>query len=185
MEEAEREALRISEEAATEGYQAGFTQGTLQVEEEFRENRQVMQELIEAVYEEKAQIIQQSEPFLLSMSVKIAEKIIKNELRQQDDQLLNIIKHALRHLEESEDVVMQVALEDYPIILPFMEELKTYIRADSELKLVPVAKLSKGGCMIHTASGSYDVTVDGQLEEIKRQLLAHCEEKAKDEPAYR
>ena len=80
---------------------------------------------------------------------------------------------------------MQVALEDYPILIPFLDELKTYIRADSELKLIPVANLSKGGCMIHTASGSYDVTVSGQLEEIKRQLLAYSEEQTNHEPAHR
>jgi flagellar assembly protein FliH len=39
--------------------------------------------------------------------------------------------------------------------------------------------------MIHTASGSYDVTVSGQLEEIKRQLLAYSEEQTSHEPANR
>lgn len=181
-EEAKLEATRMAEEASEQGFQSGFDQGILQAEEEFRQKRQEMQELIETVYEEKNKIIQQSEPFLLELSVKIAEKVIKKELKQHDDQLLSIVRRALRRLEESEDVVMQVSLEDYPILVPFLEELKTFIRADSELKLIPVAKLSKGGCIINTASGSYDVTVDGQLEEIKRQLLAYCEEKTNDEP---
>ncbi len=179
--ETKQEALRIAEEASEQGFQAGFDQGISQAEEDFRQKRQDMQELIETVYEEKTKIIQQSEPFLLELSVKIAEKVITKELKQHDDQLLNIVRRALRRLEESEDVVMQVSLEDYPILVPFMEELKTLIRADSELKLVPVAKLSKGGCIINTSSGSYDVTVDSQLEEIKRQLLAYCEEKTNDE----
>lgn len=182
QQEAKQEAQRIAEEASKQGFQAGYDQGILQAEEEFMQNRQDMQELIETVYEEKTKIIQQSEPFLLELSVNIAKKVIKKELKQHDDQLLNIVRLALKRLEESEDVVMQVSLEDYPILIPFMEELKTLIRADSELKLMPVAKLSKGGCIINTASGSYDVTVDGQLEEIKRQLLAYCEEKINDEP---
>jgi flagellar assembly protein FliH len=117
--------------------------------------------------------------------VKIAEKVIKEELKQHDDQLLNVVKHALKHIEESEDVTLQVSPEDYPIVLPYIDELKTYIRAESEFKLIPVANLSKGGCMIHTASGSYDVTIDSQLKEIKKQLLAYCEEKINDEPKAR
>ena len=141
-----------------------------------------MQLLIETAYQEKAKIVQDAEPFLLTLSVRIAEKVLKNELKQHDSQLLTIVQRALKRVEEAEDVVMQVSLEDYPILLPFLNELKTYVRADSELKLVPVLNLSKGGCMIHTASGSYDVTVDSQLEEIKRQLLAYCEEKTNDEP---
>jgi flagellar assembly protein FliH len=182
---AEQEAQQLAEQAKAQGFQAGFDQGVLEAEEKFRQQNQEMQELIGAAYEEKAKIIQQAEPFLLELSIKISEKIIKKELKQHDDQLMNIVKHALRRVEESEDVVMQVSLEDYPIIIPYLEELKTYIRADSELKLIPVANLTKGGCMIHTASGSYDVTVTGQLEEIKRQLLAYSEEKTSDEPAER
>jgi flagellar assembly protein FliH len=180
--EAEQEAENIAEEAAAQGFQAGFDKGVQQAEEEFRQKRQTVQELIELAYQEKEKIIQQSEPFLLALSVKIAEKVIKTELKQHDEQLLNVVKQALRHIEETEDVVMQVSSEDYPIILPFHEELKTYIRADSELKIIPVAALAKGDCMIHTASGSYDVTVDGQLEEIKKQLLIYFEEKTNNEP---
>lgn len=185
QEEARQEARRIAEEATTQGFQAGTNQGLLQVEEEFREKRQEMHELIQTAYEEKAKIVQQSESFLLSLSVKVAEKVIKEELKQHDDQLLNVVKHALRQIEESEDVVMHVSPEDYPIVLPFLEELKTYVRAESELKLIPVVNLAKGGCMIHTASGSYDVTIDSQLKEIKKQLLAYCEEKSNDEPKAR
>lgn len=184
-EAAKIEAERIYEQASQLGYSAGFDQGVQQAEEEFRQAREDMQGLIETAYEEKTQIIQDAEPFLLSLSVRIAEKVLKNELKQHDDQLLNIVQRALKRIQEAEDVVMQVSLEDYPIVLPFLEELKTYIRADSELKLVPVMNLTKGGCMIHTASGSYDVTVDSQLEEIKRQMLAHCEEKTIHEPSNR
>ncbi|WP_017378982.1 FliH/SctL family protein [Paenisporosarcina sp. TG-14] len=181
QEEANTEAQRLAQEASTQGFQAGFDQGILQAEEEFRQKRQEMNELIQTAYEEKIKIVQQSEPFLLSLSVKIAEKVIKKELNQHTDQLVNIVKQALKHIEESEDVVMQVSPEDYPIVIPFVEELKTYVKADSQFKLIPVANLAKGGCMINTASGSYDVTVDGQLKEIKKQLLAYCEEKTNDE----
>lgn len=174
---AEAEAEKIAEEASRNGYESGYAKGVQQAKDEFRQAREEMQLLIETAYQEKVKIVQEAEPFLLSLSVRIAEKILKNELKQHDDQLLTIVQRALKRVEEAEDVVMQVSLEDYPILLPFLDELKTYVRAESDLKLVPVLNLSKGGCMIHTASGSYDVTVDSQLEEIKRQMLAYCEEK--------
>ena len=183
--QAEAEAERLAEEASRSGYETGLSQGIQQAEDEFRQAREDMQLLIETAYQEKAKIVQDAEPFLLSLSVRIAEKVLKNELKQHDSQLLTIVQRALKRVEEAEDVVMQVSLEDYPILLPFLGELKTYVRADSELKLVPVLNLSKGGCMIHTASGSYDVTVDSQLEEIKRQMLAYCEEKTVHEPSNR
>lgn len=185
QEEAELEAQRIAEEASAQGFQAGYNQGTLQAEEEFKQKRQEMQELLQTAYEERKKIVLQAESFLLSLSIKIAEKVIKGELKQHHEQLLNMVKQALKLVEEQEDVVIQVAPEDYPIILPFIEELETYVGSDSELKLIPIPNFTKGGCMIHTMSGSYDVTVSSQLQEIKQQLVAYFEEKTNDESKER
>ncbi len=181
--QAEAEAQRLAEEAAENGFQTGYEKGVEQAQQEFQQAREDVQQLIETAYQEKVKIVQDAEPFLLSLSVRIAEKILKNELKQDDNQLLTIVQRALKRVEEAEDVVLQVSLEDYRILLPYFDELKTYVRPDSELKLVPVINLSKGGCMIHTSSGSYDVTVDSQLKEIKRQMLAFCEEKTVYEPS--
>lgn len=185
QQEAQQYAEKVEQEAEQQGFQAGFTQGLQQAEQDSVEKQLAMTRLLEMAYEEKAKIIQQAEPFLLSLSVRVAEKVIYNELSQDTQQLLHIIKHALKQVEESEDVTMQVSPEDYPMIIPFLEELKTCIKADSELKLIPVANLTSGGCRIHTASGSYDAMVDNQLEEIKNKLLAYCEEKTNDEPLGR
>ncbi len=179
--ESQQHAEAVEQQAKQQGFQSGFTQGLEQAEQDSVEKRLEMTRLLEVAYEEQANIIQQAEPFLLSLSVTIAEKVIHNELIQNTQQLLSIIQHALKQVEEAEDIIMQVSPNDYPTILPFLEELKTYIKADSELKLVPVANLTSGGCRIHTASGSYDAMIDNQLEEIKNQLLAYCEEKTNDE----
>lgn len=181
--EAKAEADRLADVATARGFDAGKKQGYEQAEEDFREKRLEMEQLIREAYSEKSKIIQEAETFLLSLSVRIAERVIKEELKQHEEQLLSIVKQALRHIEEAEDITMQVSSEDYPLLIPFLEELKTYVRADCELKMIPVATVAQGGCMLHTPSGSYDVTIDSQLEEIKKHLLAYSEEKTNVEPA--
>ena len=183
--EAHTVAERLADEATAQGFEHGKQRGYKQAEADFAEKRLQMEELIREAYTEKAKIVQEAETFLLSLSVRIAERVIKEELKQHEEQLVNIVKQALKHIEEAEDIVMQVSLDDYPVLLPFLEELKTYVRADCELKMIPVANVERGGCMLHTPSGSYDVTIDSQLEEIKKHLLAYCEEKTNDEPAER
>ncbi len=177
LEEAERQA----QAAAEAGFQEGFAQGLAQAEADFLQKRELMESLIAAAYEEQRRIIRESEPFLLSLSTEIARKIIRNELMQDDVQLLSIIRHALRQADDTEEVAIHVALEDYPAMLPFEDELKSYIRAGAELKLMPVAGQAPSGCTIHTKNGSFDATLDSQLNEIKKQLLVYCEEKSNDE----
>lgn len=181
--EAQAEAERLADVATAQGFDAGKKQGFEQAEADFQEKRLKMEGLIREAYSEKSKIIQEAETFLLSLSVRIAERMIKDELKQHEEQLFSIVKQALRHIEEAEDITMQVSSEDYPTLLPFLEELKTYARADCELKMIPVASVAQGGCMLHTPSGSYDVTIDSQLEEIKKHLLAYSEEKTNVEPA--
>ena len=183
--DAQTEAELLADVATAQGFDTGKQHGYEQAEADFAEKRLEMEELIREAYSEKAKIVQEAETFLLSLSVRIAERVIKEELKQHDEQLLNIVKQALKHIEEAEDIIMQVSLDDYPVLLPFLEELTTYVRADCELKMIPVASVEPGGCMLHTPSGSYDVTIDSQLEEIKKHILAYCEEKTNDEPAER
>lgn len=175
------QAEQQGQAAAEAGFQEGFTQGLAQAEADFLQKRELMESLIAAAYEEQRRIIRESEPFLLSLSTEIARKIIRNELMQDDVQLLSIIRHALRQADDTEEVAIHVALEDYPAMLPFEDELKSYIRAGAELKLMPVAGQTPSGCTIHTKNGSFDATLDSQLNEIKKQLLVYCEEKSNDE----
>lgn len=181
QQQALEQAEQQGQAAAEAGFQEGFTQGLAQAEADFLQKRELMESLIAAAYEEQRRIIRESEPFLLSLSTEIARKIIRNELMQNDVQLLSIIRHALRQADDTEEVAIHVALEDYPAMLPFEDELKSYIRAGAELKLMPVAGQTPSGCTIHTKNGSFDATLDSQLNEIKKQLLVYCEEKSNDE----
>ncbi|WP_404335972.1 FliH/SctL family protein [Planococcus rifietoensis] len=181
QQQALEQAEQQGQAAAEAGFQEGFTQGLAQAEADFLQKRELMESLIAAAYEEQRRIIRESEPFLLSLSTEIARKIIRNELMQDDVQLLSIIRHALRQADDTEEVAIHVALEDYPAMLPFEDELKSYIRAGAELKLMPVAGQTPSGCTIHTKNGSFDATLDSQLNEIKKQLLVYCEEKSNDE----
>lgn len=181
QQEAKQVAEAVTEEASKKGFEVGFQQGMLEAEQSYQEKNQQIEELIQTAYTEKEKIIQSSEAFLLTLSVRIAEKIIKTELSMDNEKLVHLVRTALKNIDESVDITVQVAAGDYPAILPFIEELQTYVSADTELKLIPSSSLSPGGCMIHTPSGSYDATVDSQLSEIKKVLLAYCEEKTTDE----
>jgi flagellar assembly protein FliH len=176
--EAEIQAEELKNQAAQEGFQEGYNQGYVQVMEELEVNKKEMNEKVVQAYDEKEKIIQSAEPFLLSLSVEVARKMISRELKQHPEQLLHMVQHALKQVHEKEECLIQLAPEDYPNLLPYAEELEKMIHPNAELKLVPVPNFSKGGCMIHTSNGSYDVTIDSQLSEIKEHLLSYYQEKA-------
>jgi flagellar assembly protein FliH len=178
-ERANDEARRLGEEASQQGFQEGYEKGYREIQQEFEQKMKEMNEMVQLAYKEKDRIIQNAEPFLLALSVKVAERIVRQELKQHKEQLLGIIQSGLQQAVERGEIIIEVSPYDYSFILSQLGELEPYIISGSELKIIPEqAHAATGRCMIHTSNGSYDVSIDSQLSEIKKQLMAYYEERA-------
>lgn len=161
------------EKAAEQGYQEGYQQGLKEMEGKINEARRVL----ESAYLEKEKIIQEAEPFLLALSVHIAEKIVRKKLAEEESIWLEMIKSELKNVRERGEITIEVPTNQYQYLLAHKDELVNSIPAEVELKMVPYLSSNPHGCLIHTPSGSYDVTIDHQLSEIKKQLLGYYQEK--------
>lgn len=165
------------EQANQRGIEEGYQQGYQQIQEELAVMKNELQTVVQAGYEHKERIIQDAEPFLLHLSVKMAKKIIQQELQTSEEQILVMIQEALKQVKESGTITIEVAIEHYPLLLAHLDELEQYLDGRQELKVIPAdLQQIKQGCLIHTPKGSYDVTIDHQLEELKKQLLSLYEE---------
>ncbi|WP_025027658.1 FliH/SctL family protein [Caldalkalibacillus mannanilyticus] len=172
------QADTIYTESNQQGFEQGYETGYQQGMQEWVEKNQEIQQIITLAYEEKQTIIQEAEPFLLDLSVQIAKKILHVELELHPEKVVDMIKKCLLQVSERQEVVLQVAPTSYPIVQGQVEELKQFIEPSAELRVVPDQTYSGLGCMIHTPHGSFDVTLDSQLAEIKKHLLSYFEESA-------
>jgi flagellar assembly protein FliH len=178
-ESASDEAQRLGEEASQQGFQEGYEKGYREIQHEFEQKMKEMNEMVQLAYKEKDRIIQSAEPFLLDLSVKVAERIVQQELKQHKEQVLRIIQSGLQQAVERGEIIIEVSPYEYSFILSQIGELEPYIISGSELKIIPEqAHAATGRCMIHTSNGSYDVSIDSQLSEMKKQLMAYYEERA-------
>ncbi|GAA0365048.1 FliH/SctL family protein [Bacillus horti] len=174
IEQLSEETLKSAQE---QGFEQGYQAGYKQVQEELEHKKVELRSIVEKAYEHKDRIIQDSEPFLLELSVKMAKKILQHELETSEKQIIEMIQHSLKLVKERGDIVIEVNPTDYPILLTHLDELEEYLDDSQELKVIPadVSQVSQG-CFIHTERGTYDVTIDNQLQELKNQLLALFEE---------
>jgi flagellar assembly protein FliH len=177
QEEAAEEARKLADDATNQGFQEGYEKGYRQIQQELEQKVEETTRLIELAFKENKKIVQQSESFLLSISVKIAKKIIQQELKQHSEQIVATVQAGLKQVMERGEILIQISPDDYSLILSHAEELERFIDSDSVLRIIPDHTLSSaGGCRIQTPNGSYDVTVDSQLKAITKQLMAYYEE---------
>ncbi|MCA0988908.1 FliH/SctL family protein [Guptibacillus algicola] len=168
-------------EAEDKGFEAGYQAGLQQVQFEFEDKRKEMELILTGAYEKKEELIESAEPFLLSLSTEIAKKIMLSELKQHPETFSQMVRQTLQSVQDRGEVVLHVSVEDYTHITPMVEELEKQLDGHASLKLVPMSDLPPGSGMIHTPSGSYDISIHNQLKEIKKQLFALYEENGSDE----
>ncbi len=170
-EESNRLYSKSKEEGYQEGYQFGLSEGTKEAHNLYNDYIDHASSIIKQAEVDRRKRIEQTEPFLVELSVEIARKIIRHELNFDQQLLLQMVKETLKLSSELKEVTLAVHPDDYDLIRSRMDELKSLISSQANLILLPDHSVTSGGCMVRTSLGTLDARVDTQLEEIKVVLL--------------
>lgn len=166
---------QIIDQSASEGYDRGYesgvTEATSQIKHEYLERITQAEQILDGALRTKEQVIQEAEPFLMELSVAIAEKIVDQQLSLSQEWIIGLIQKNLARRREQGFITICVAPAHYELIKNAREELLMALDSQAELKIVPDARIEDPGCIIRTSFGSVDITVGTQLQEIKAALL--------------
>lgn len=160
---AQEEAGTIRDNAAKEGYKAGLDKAQNDIEQ--------LKNSISDYINAKQEVFEYIAPDILEISIDIARKIVKKEIEQDPQILLETILGVLNNISREEaKIVLKVnpsqvsfAKENIPEILSSVGlEIKTNVIADDTIEL--------GGCIVQTSNGIVDATINTQLEIIKESF---------------
>jgi flagellar assembly protein FliH len=183
--EAEQEkAEGLRQEAYSEGYDHGFEQGQKEAQEQYQNKLKQAEEIVQRAYRERDEILRQAEAELLQLSLSIARKVIGDELKHNQESWNALVSNGLRQIIEQDEVMVCLPALLYPQLLPYVDEWSQLI--EGQLKVIPDHTLDEGQCLLKTPYGTYDLSLDQQLEAINKQLMACFEERmARDREAGR
>ncbi|GIP36810.1 hypothetical protein J31TS4_00900 [Paenibacillus sp. J31TS4] len=178
--EASEEARQLGFE---QGYQQGFREAEQSVHEQYSETISEIRGSLEKAFAKKRQIVQEAEPFLIEMSISIAEKIIRKQLELEPDWVVDLTKHMLSRKKTKGQLTLCVSPSQFEFLYDARDELKLAVDSQAELLIVPDSTVEDEGCVIRSDSGSLDARIDTQLMEIKQALLqlAAAESEAGDD----
>ena len=175
-----RDRIEVLEE---EAYEKGFAQGEKDGFEIGEKKAAKKAERLEAVLNQiqqlKQNLIKQTEKELLDMVFKIAEKVVHTQINYGTNAITDTIIHAIRIAAEKSRITLRVNPEDYE----FVERLRPEIFSQfKELKTMTVnsdASVTRGGCLLETARGNVDASIETQLEKLSQAIEdAYLEEDA-------
>lgn len=160
---AKEEANSIREAAAKEGYQEGLN--------EAKEDIERVKEAIGEFFNAKQEVYDSIAPDILEISLDIAKKIIKKEMTENPEILLDNIKDILKGLSKEETkIILKVNPVQVAMLKQEIPEAMSTAGLEAKVIIIPDETVMEGGCMITTTNGVIDATIETQLAIISEVL---------------
>lgn len=160
---AKEEANSIREAAAKEGYQDGLKDAKADIER--------IRDSIDVFFNAKQEVYESIAPDVLEISLDIAKKIIKKEMHENPEILLENIKDILSGLSKEETKIMlKVNPTQVAMLKQDVPEAVSAAGLEAKVIIIPDENIMEGGCMMTTTNGVTDATIESQLAIISEVL---------------
>jgi flagellar assembly protein FliH len=163
----------------------GVEEGRQKIYEQLKGHIAEAQNTVKQANAQKNAIIKSAVPEIMKLSTRIAAQVVRNELAQSQDIVMDIVKDAIEKISDNEQVVIKVAAQDLQAVRNEKELIIDLVEAKN-LSIVPDKHCAEGGCVIETKLGFIDAKVVTKLDMIQTALLGvYREEKTKRETALK
>lgn len=166
----EENAASILKERFEAGQTDGYNRAREELESEYNAGLiardQKFQEMLSSLKEQITEYETGFGQIVASVSVKIAERILRKEIENKSPVEL-VIRESLGKLLGAEEVKLRLNPSDLELISCSADSLKGGI---SKFRCKQDNSVEKGGCLIETEIGNIDARISTQLDEISKKL---------------
>lgn len=193
--EAQAEAKRLIEEirlhanmagaeAKERGFEEGKEEGRTQGREEYARLMMLARDLYIQAIKERERLLATAETELARLAIKVAERIIGQEVRSAGEVIMGVVRQALSGIKDREEVLIRVSPDDYHIVNEDRTALSRMVEGLKNFELVVDSKVEAGGCIIETNLGNVDARLSTQLAAVAAafERVVQGEEDESDEP---
>lgn len=174
--EANSQAELILKKAFEEGSQKGFEEGKIQaykeVTNELEDKIINVDNFAKSTFEIKKKIIRSAYSDVLELVMLVAEKIIKKNLEENSDILLNIINEASSKL-NCEDKTIKIITNPkmYEKLVSISERIQNEIPKLKNISIIEDNNVSSDGVIIESLSNRVDATLSSCINELTEKLF--------------
>lgn len=171
IQQSKKEAMRIIQEAEEQALthvetfkQMGIEQGL----KEIAPLKDLLTSLITEIKEYTDALSVAFEPIITDLVMKVARKVIKDELTTNEKIITKNVVAALATIVDKEGVVIQINPDDMEVMQKHEEAVLAAFRDIKKLTLKTNSTITRGGCYITTERGDLDATIETQFREMAK-----------------
>lgn len=192
LEEAKAEAERIIEDARTQaltilseasaqaqhdrydelqaGRLEGYEKGYREAKEEARGIIEDANRTLEEAKAQRKELVDELEEQIVDLITKLTEKLTMGGLKINPQVMLTLVRQGISGNSGTGETLVYVSEEDYENVSKnIMSALDSSDRGKN-IEICKDANMSRGDCVIHTAFGNIDCSIEPQLKELKEDL---------------
>ncbi|MCB1315388.1 MAG: flagellar assembly protein FliH [Leptospiraceae bacterium] len=170
VKEAEMRVTEIEHEAYQKGYDAGREVGFKKGQAEVRRLIDRLGTIVGQAIDVREEIIAASEKQMVDMILMIARKVIKDEVVERKEVVLNNIRESLKRIKDRDRVDIRVNFTDLELTTAHKDELIKMMESLRKVNIYEDSRIDRGGCIIETDVGSIDARISTQLKEIEEAI---------------
>lgn len=166
----EQEKQLFIKQAYQEGFELGFAEGKQAAEKQYETLIDQINDLEVVATKDYHTRLEQSDHVIIDLSMKTAEKIIKEEIATDPKRFLNIVTSAITEIKDQSHISIYVHPNNYELLMKQKGELTSTLDRDTKLSIYIDQKMMENQCLIEHPFGQIDASVDTQLEQIRDVL---------------
>ncbi|MEJ8765377.1 MULTISPECIES: flagellar assembly protein FliH [unclassified Oceanobacillus] len=166
----EEEKAVLMETAEKAGYEAGFQAGKKASIEQYESLLAKANSIVDLVKVDYQKTLEQTEYVITDIAIHTAEKILGEKLNESPEKFLEIVRLALKEINDQSVVSIYLHPNNYETVLAQKTELKRMLEKDTKLSLYIDEELPENSCIIEHPFGQIDASIDTQLEAIRNVL---------------
>ncbi|WP_264191374.1 flagellar assembly protein FliH [Metabacillus litoralis] len=167
----EQERERIYEVARQEGYAEGLELGRQESLRQYESLIIESQRIVDIARNDYDEKIQSAENEIVFLAIKVAEKVLNTIIESSPESFLPIVKKGLLEVKEYDHIKIHVHPAFYELLINQKNELQAIVTNDTDINVYADAELKEYDCFIESAYGRIDLSIDTQLEQLKKQLI--------------
>ena len=185
---AQRETLRIGEQARQAGFQkgleAGLAQGRQQGHEEalaataaqLKELTTRWSQTLDLLHQHMPEHVADARTDLVKLALAIARRVTHREALDHREVTAAVVEETLRTAGAARRVALHVHPLEVDALTEYLPDLLGKLRSIEEVELTPDEGVSPGGCVLRFGAGQIDARIETQLDRIADELLGQKDE---------
>lgn len=167
----EEEKIAYQQEVYDEAFIQGLEEGRSKAQADMQSSLKLANDTMKIAHENAANYLQQQEQVILELALRTAERIIATELEDNDELFLSIVKRGLKEAREMKVIKLYVSPTYFELVSNNREELSSIFPVDVPFMVFVDEDMNDTDCYIETNHGRIVVSIDEQVQELRRKLV--------------